>query len=380
MGSAPEKGQNSVDEQPLKSPGEVIRELLVDRGWTQTDLARVLDRSVSTVNEIIQGKQSITPEIAQALAAAFFNEPQYWISLEGNYQIATSKLSVDGVRRRSSLFDIAPVKEMEKRGWIKKTASADELEAELCRFFGQSDLSQPPSFPISTRRANTATGDLSPLQRAWCFRARKLASEQITPPFDPAGLDECEDKLRRLTTHAPEVRKVASIMHDFGIRFVIIEPLPSAKIDGAAFWIDDTPAIAVSLRHDRIDSFWFTVFHEWSHIRHEDAFSIDSNLVGDDAAPSAEKSPVERRADSDASEMLIPQERIQSFIHRVAPLYSKARIVQFAHRNKVHPGIVVGQLQHRGQIGFHANREMLVKIRDIAISTALVDGWGHTIS
>jgi len=46
---------------------------------------------------------------------------------------------------------------------------------------------------------------------------------------------------------------------------------------------------------------------------------------------------------------------------------------------KMHPGIIVGQLQHRGEIGYSANREMLVKIRGRAVATAICDGWGRVV-
>ena len=43
----------------------------------------------------------------------------------------------------------------------------------------------------------------------------------------------------------------------------------------------------------------------------------------------------------------------------------------------VHPAIVLGQLQHRGEVEWSHSREMLVKVRELAISTAVTDGWGH---
>jgi HTH-type transcriptional regulator/antitoxin HigA len=58
------------------------------------------------------------------------------------------------------------------------------------------------------------------------------------------------------------------------------------------------------------------------------------------------------------------------------PLYSKHRIQDFAARVKVHPGIVVGQLQHRGEISFAHSREMLTKVRHIITASTLTDGWG----
>ena len=74
----------------------------------------------------------------------------------------------------------------------------------------------------------------------------------------------------------------------------------------------------------------------------------------------------------------VPRAELENFIARVRPLYSKLKIRGFAAVAKVHPGIVVGQLQHRGQISYAHNREMLAKVRDILTNTTLTDGWGKT--
>jgi HTH-type transcriptional regulator/antitoxin HigA len=45
----------------------------------------------------------------------------------------------------------------------------------------------------------------------------------------------------------------------------------------------------------------------------------------------------------------------------------------------MHPGVIVGQLQIRGEIGWGSQRELLAKIRDVVTETAITDGWGQTI-
>jgi HTH-type transcriptional regulator/antitoxin HigA len=47
---------------------------------------------------------------------------------------------------------------------------------------------------------------------------------------------------------------------------------------------------------------------------------------------------------------------------------------------KIHPGVVVGQLQHRGEVAWSAHREMMSRVRSIVTSTAMTDGWGQTYS
>src|SRR5437762_1484660 len=95
-----------VDQQP-RHPGEVIREMLEKRGWAQIDLARILGRPIPTINEIIQGKRGLMPEMALALAAAFGNDAQFWMTLEANRQLANAESPSDDVRRRAAIFEYA---------------------------------------------------------------------------------------------------------------------------------------------------------------------------------------------------------------------------------------------------------------------------------
>src|SRR5437016_3549135 len=169
-----------------------------------------------------------------------------------------------------------------------------------------------------------------------------------------------------------------------GIRLVVIEHLPKSKIDGAALWLGDDwekPVVALSLRYDRIDSFWHTLFHELSHIRHRDSYVIDVDLVGADRCLSNDAvSEIEKRANEESANMLIPKETLRSFILRTRPFYYSERLNQFANLLKIHPGIIAGQLQFKNEIKWTANRAMLVKVRHILISSALTDGWGMTIA
>jgi HTH-type transcriptional regulator/antitoxin HigA len=87
----------------------------------------------------------------------------------------------------------------------------------------------------------------------------------------------------------------------------------------------------------------------------------------------------EKKADSFASEFLLSQTRLKSFINRHYPNISQLRIAAFAVRNKVHPGIVVGQYHYQTKRYTHF-RKFLVKIKKYITETALTDGFGSTIS
>jgi HTH-type transcriptional regulator/antitoxin HigA len=359
-------------------PGKFIQDELTKRGWTQDDLARILGRPLPTVNRILKGKHAILPDMALALGLAFDTGPEIWMSREAAYRLSLADRPTDDVRRRARLYELAPIKDMEKRGWIRQTKNAGELEAELKKFFGVEILGEVPEIVAAMRRSGDENEPLSASQRAWCFRVRQLGSAILAGEYHEDRLPKCTQELRRIAAYPQEAHKVPQSLSKFGIRFVIVEPLPGAKVDGVALWVDqNSPMIGMSARFDRVDNFWFTLFHELSHIRHRDAPHLDSDLSGEQLLEV--KSPIERRADAESADALIPKQEMDSFVQRVGPLYSKDRIVRFAHRIKIHPGIIVGQLQNRGEIGWGANREMLSKMRQFIVPAAVTDGWGSTI-
>lgn len=361
-----------------RPPGDYIRDELASRSWTQADLARILGRPLPTVNEIISGKKGVMPEMAVALASALGGTPESWLDRESRYRLALAgRKGADAVGRRAELFNIAPVKELEKRGWIQTADDPEATAEELRRFFGVPSLDDGLAIAVDFRRS-AAEVKVTPAQRAWCVQARRMARIVQAEPYSESNLPACVAELRKLAAYSSETKKAAKVLAAYGIRLVVIEPLQGCKIDAAALWLDEaSPVVALSVRFDRVDNFWFNVGHELSHVRHRDAFAVDVAEPGGEGAEA--KSPVEKRADRESAETLIPADVLQSFIDRVGPYYSKDRINQFANKVKIHPGVIVGLLQGRGEIKPSANREMLVKVREHVISTALTDGWGQTL-
>ena len=365
-------------------PGEILREELVAREWSQTDLAEILGRPAKLVNEIIAGRRTITPETARGLADALGTSPELWLNLEAQYQLYKARRVDSSIARRAQLFAIAPIKEMQRRGWIAETKDIDALEASVCEFFGASSLSGISQLPYAAKKSTRYDEDASPAQRAWAQRVRFLARSGSASRFTQESLCQTILRLKSLLRDRAEVRHVPKVLADGGIRFVVVESLAGTRIDGVCVWLSPSePAIALSVRFDRIDSFWFALAHELGHVVHRDGMEnpiVDLDLVGENALPAAEKPAAERAADDFAADFLIPSAKMTGFIARVRPLYSKERIRGFAALNLVHPGIVVGQLAHRGQIGFWHSREMLEKVRDVITRTALTDGWTQSVA
>ncbi len=300
------------------SPGDYIRKELDDRGWTQSDLSRILDRPLPTINRIIQGKHSVTPEMALALGEAFGQDPEVWMARESAYRLSLASLDRSEVRRRARLYELAPIKEMEKRQWIGTSDDAEKLEWELKRFFGVESLDKEPEIVASMRKSGDSQTPLTASQRAWCFRVRQLGSSVMAGEYREERLPECISTLRKIAAYPQETHKVPLALSKYGIRFAIVEPLAGSKVDGVALWADQRPIIGMSVRFDRIDNFWFTLCHELSHIRHRDAPHVDTDL-SDQQQLLEVRSPVEARADIEAADTLIPKADMDSFVRRSRP-------------------------------------------------------------
>jgi HTH-type transcriptional regulator/antitoxin HigA len=360
-------------------PGEFLKEELEARGWTQEDLADILDRPQRTINEIITGKRGITPETAKGLGDAFGTGAQFWMNLESAYRLSLTRGMEGTVSRRAVIYGKAPIRTMIKRKWIENSDSIEILEKNVAKFFNIVSINEEIQFRCAARKSSTYN-TLTPLQKAWLFRAKNLAGGVFSKHFTQTRFNKGLEKLKHVISEPDDVKQVPQILSDSGIKLLIIEPLPQSKMDGACFWLDDnTPVVALSLRYNRIDWFWYTLMHELGHIKNGDGKDNNNCPVDDESRINEIKPEYELEADNFATEFLIPQEKLNEFIKSTHPMYSKNKIFAFANEIGVHPGIVVGQLQHRKEINYSQNREMLVKVREQICAEALTDGWGTSM-
>ena len=357
-----------TDTEKLFPPSKYIKEGLTNRGLTQTDLALITGRYPSEVSNYL-AKERISVEFAKELAHVLGQTPEYWITLETKYKIAMSEELDPSVIKRNTVIQDYPLKDMQKRGWISKTDNFDKLMTEIEKFCATSPLLESD---VNFKRT-ASDQQLNSAEEMWLNRAIHLAGMLPDSPYNENRFDSLLGQLKKLIKSSKAVHKVTELLQRYGIRFVVVEPLPRARIDGTAFWLKgNRPVVAISLRFDNIGSFWFALLHELMHIKNKDAFSLD-NLQESPATPS------EERANKEAASFLVDQEKLNKFIRSYSPYYSTIRINQFATQMEVHPGIIVGQLQHHSEIGWTAHHAAMAKVRELATMTAFTDGWGHPV-
>lgn len=71
-------------------PGEVLKDELDELGITPTELARQIAVPANRVSQIIAGKRSVTGDTALRLGHWFGVEPQFWMNLQAQHDLAVA--------------------------------------------------------------------------------------------------------------------------------------------------------------------------------------------------------------------------------------------------------------------------------------------------
>jgi HTH-type transcriptional regulator/antitoxin HigA len=376
----------ALENSDFRTPGQLLAALLDERGWSQRTLAIVLGMDETGVSRIVADNRPIDAKLAVILEDVFEEPAERFLGLQKTFDLARARFAArpdPGRATRARLFGELPIAEMAKRGWINAPDiwAMKNVETELMRFFGVNSLEDIEILPHAAKKT-AVSSDPTPPQLAWLYRVKKIASEMLVMAYSPQVVISALSKLRLLTGSPEEVRKVPRILAECGIRYTLVETLSSAKIDGVCFWLDDrSPVIGMTLRHDRIDNYWFVLRHELEHVLQLHGRTIamlDAELEGERAGTGPSVSEEERVANEAAADFCVPKKMMDAFIARKAPFFSERDLIGFARTIKVHPGIVAGQLHFRtGR--FDRFRNHLAKVRTIVAPNAIKDGWGDVV-
>lgn len=129
---------------------------------------------------------------------------------------------------------------------------------------------------------------------------------------------------------------------NIGIVLVIEEHFKKTYLDGAAMLDGETPVIALTLRHDRVDNFWFALLHELIHVQKH--LTPAHLFIADNLDDKSRSSAEEEEADEGATEALIPLAEWEGSEVKGAPSAKNANAL--ADRLRIHPAIVAGRVRH----------------------------------
>lgn len=357
-------------------PGIYIREELEAREWSQRDLAFILGYSEQTITKVISGKSGISAEMAKALGEAFGTSASLWAGLQKEWELREARDPDPSIKARAELQKRYPIREMISRGWLEE-AEQSVLQMQFDRFF-ELEANDNVSFAAAARKTDDRH---RPEEEAWLYRVRQLARQIDVPAYSAEKLRAALPRLRALMVDAEDIRFAPELLNECGVRFVVVEKLHNCKVDGVCTWIGDEPVIGVTIRHNRLDNFWFVLIHEIEHVLQghgKDGNEIIDSKLDDryaDATAQAGISEQEAVADHAAKNFGFPHEKLLSFYQRKAPYVREQDVIGFSSLNEVHPAIVVGQIQFIKK-DYAWLKRWLVPVREHILPTSIVDGFG----
>jgi antitoxin HigA-1 len=89
-----------IERDPIH-PGEILlHDLMQPLGITQKGLAVELRTSFRTINEIINGKRGVSPDMALRLAKYFGMSPDFWLNAQKNYELQKAWQKSKGIIKK----------------------------------------------------------------------------------------------------------------------------------------------------------------------------------------------------------------------------------------------------------------------------------------
>ncbi|MFV8570025.1 HigA family addiction module antitoxin [Marinobacter sp. SBS5] len=336
-------------------PGDVLSDELEIRDMSQQELSKRTGLSAKHIVSIVKGKATITPETAIKLERAIGMPANYWLNLESNYQEIKARLDEEErLENDLNWLKRIPVAQMVKLNWIKRHKAKKDQLKEVLQFFGIASVDQWsqmwPRLSVAYRQSNQHMV-LAEAVSAWLRKGELEAASIPCAPYNKQSFRQSLNRIRSLTDMSPQefVPKMQALCAEAGVAVVFVPSLPKTGVSGATRWIHSNKAvIQLSLRYRSNDHLWFTFFHEAGHILlhgKKDLFieRTDKSSNGLDDEKEAE-------ANHFAQNELIPAKALEQFIRKGSR--TKADISSFAEQVGIAPGIVVGQLQHKGILDY----------------------------
>lgn len=322
----------------LPDPIEAIKFRMEQQGLRQKDLAPYIG-SASKVSEVLSGSRKLSLSMIRKLSEGL-GIPADVLIREPEQQVASNN-------------DIEwyhfPLNEMCKRGYFegfsKTLAELKEYAAEYLTHFLSSvpsGLSLRPAMLRTSANIQSNSKEMDSYALwAWQVRVLQKAQEEQLPVNYVKGTVDLElmSKVVQLSWSEKGPLLAKEFLNRHGVHLIFEPHLPKTYLDGAVCLTSNgNPVVALTLRHDRIDNFWFSLLHELAHI----ALHIDGSkewFIDDlDAVISNEQ---EQQADELAQKALIPAAVLSTFI-----CHDAESVRQLAKTLNISPCIIAGRLRH----------------------------------
>jgi HTH-type transcriptional regulator/antitoxin HigA len=235
-----------------------------------------------------------------------------------------------------------PIKEMAKRGWLDLNHRQSPVQA-VRNFFLHA---AGPQFATALHRKKVRAGNvpnefaLLAWQARVLYLAHRLHEQDAIKPFELN--DTWLAELTRLTRRKDGPRQARGLLAERGITLVIERHLPGTYLDGAAMLSAfSQPVVALTLRYDRLDNFWFVLFHELAHVFLHLTQGLRFDFFDEEEGDTTDR--IEQEADDFALNTLIPASAWEQCLSRF--VLTEEAVLTDAENLGIDASIIAGRIR-----------------------------------
>jgi HTH-type transcriptional regulator / antitoxin HigA len=335
-------------------PGEIIQDELDARGVNQAEFAKLIGIEKTQLNEIIKGKRNINADLALLLEKAIEIDADYWMSAQKNYELDQARINEKNQSRLEAIEEWSIWSKNIPGNFFKKHKflSGDPVQdiGIVKAIYGVSHVDQIASTYASPAYARYKKTNTDKVDRnnvvAWTKLISYLGEQQKVGTFHRKHRDSVLEQLKSLITENKNVKERAiTILAEAGIKLIYHKNAEKCPIDGVCLWSGKNPLIGMSLRHNRLDNFAFTLFHELGHVYLHLVNNPEAQFLDDLDHSTNSINEEETEANEFAANSLISSKDWATFIgnkNRMLDEYA----ISFGKEIGIHPIIIKGRIKH----------------------------------
>jgi HTH-type transcriptional regulator/antitoxin HigA len=343
----------------LVHPGEILQDSLDALGMSQVELSERIGLAKETINDIVRGRDKVTPDTAAKLSLAFGTSMDFWLNLQANYEVAKANAVADerAEKEAKEFGALEFYRELVKHGYAAKAADLTEKIKNLWSFFGVESLTYLPKVQAVAFRRKPTKSCTNLALAAWLRCGEKDAAKVEVELFDKEKLMKAISVIRPMTATRGDIRlaEVAAPLAKAGVVLVKTPVFKGLGVNAATRWLNSEKAmIQLSVRGQYSDRIWFSLFHEIGHLvkhgKKDEFVEFETN----------EEHEKENEADVFAADALIPRAEWREFINQ--PHHDLGSIISFAGKLNIDPGVVAGRYAHENDGRFKDVSRILRKV------------------
>lgn len=317
-------------------PGYYLQEIVENSGLTQEDFAKRLGTTAKNLSVLLNGKQSLSIDMATRLSRMLGTTIAYWLNLQQAYDEKRAEIQSDEeLKREREVFKLIDYKYFRDNFRLPDLPrQVDEQIRCVREFLSISSLTvlEEANLAVNFRsyadhlsRSNTVNANVM-VQIA----VNQTLKREI-PKYNKKKFEEAVSfALTQTENHSGFFAAITKVFAEAGVALVALPSLKNSGVNGASKKVDGKVMLMVDDRRHYADTFWFTLFHEIGHILNGD---LGISFHGEK----------EDEADSYAQKTLIPTDKYEAFINQHG-CFDETVIREFAKSIGRDPGIVLGRL------------------------------------